>query len=58
MRTQGHDMGEMPIERSARYVSFLIGETFTFDQASGDTGILYSPSACQDAVKISELAFK
>jgi hypothetical protein len=40
------------------YVSFLIGETFTFDQASGDTGILYSPSACQDAVKISELAFK
>lgn len=40
------------------YVSFLIGENFTFDQASGDTGILYSPSACQDAVKIAELALK
>jgi len=40
------------------YVSFLIGGNFTFDQASGDAGILYSPSACQDAVKIAELALK
>lgn len=38
------------------YVSFLLSSNLDFDQASADTGVVYSPKACADAVKIALLS--
>ena len=38
------------------YVSFLISDNLNFDQSSADSGIVYSPKACSDAVQIAEMA--
>ncbi|MFN8630292.1 MAG: hypothetical protein U0838_08205 [Chloroflexota bacterium] len=38
------------------YVSLLIGADFNFDQASNENGVMYSQSACDQAVQIAKLA--